>query len=170
MTDRLRRLDALFAERVGKKGPRPMSRMEWVAFFWHRVDRRDADDCWLWDGGKYPNGYGRVYCCGEWLRAHRVSAELSGLPVTDDVKVLHDCDNPSCCNPAHLKIGDELQNFRDCLNRRRHPKQKLTFAQVNACRRAKKAGILRTKDLAARFGVNRSTIQRAANGDSYGWL
>ena len=64
------------------------------------------------------------------VRAHRLAWELAHgpLPPRDGVKgsrgilVLHHCDNPSCCNPAHLWLGTQTDNVADMDRKgRRHP-------------------------------------------------
>lgn len=39
--------------------------------------------------------------------------------MTDDVCLLHSCDNPPCVNPNHLYIGDRADNVRDKVERGR---------------------------------------------------
>lgn len=42
--------------------------------------------------------------------------ELSNAAVIPDgKKVLHSCDNPPCCNPAHLTLGSQAENVSDML-------------------------------------------------------
>jgi hypothetical protein len=53
--------------------------------------------------------------------AHRVAYQLAtGTTLADEPKlrpgsvcVLHTCDNPPCCNPAHLRLGTQGENVRD---------------------------------------------------------
>lgn len=89
--------------------------------FWARVDRRGPSECWPWKGcrrsrtGLRQTGtYGGVWLNGRAVLAHRVA--LFG---TDHgrrpERALHTCDNPLCCNPAHLFAGDQLANVRDQL-------------------------------------------------------
>lgn len=37
--------------------------------------------------------------------------------------VRHSCDNPPCCNPAHLLVGTAAQNAQDMAERGRHRNQ-----------------------------------------------
>lgn len=47
-------------------------------------------------------------------KIHRVMCELFHGPPTDNLNcALHSCDNPSCCNPEHLRWGSNLNNAQD---------------------------------------------------------
>ncbi len=41
------------------------------------------------------------------------------MPVPDGLFVRHTCDNPPCCNPAHLLIGTAADNTHDAIERDR---------------------------------------------------
>jgi len=58
-------------------------------------------------GARNVNGYG-VHCH---VLAHRMAWILTIGPTS--VFVLHHCDNPPCCNPAHLFTGTQTDNVRD---------------------------------------------------------
>ena len=92
--------------------------------FWRKVDREGPivagmeTRCWTWTGHRYTNGYGCVtLASGENRRrglAHRVAMQLSGIE-PGAMMVCHRCDNPPCCNPAHLFLGTAADNMRDCI-------------------------------------------------------
>jgi hypothetical protein len=89
--------------------------------FWSRVDRRGPDECWLWTGGRDPKGYGQFYRGRTKYRANRAVLELlTGRPL-GDLLSCHRCDNPPCCNPAHLFIGTISDNTRDAFLKGRLP-------------------------------------------------
>lgn len=83
--------------------------------FWARVQR--GDGCWLWTGARNEFGYGRVSIRSRVYKAHRVAWYLARGPVPDGIDVLHSCDNPPCCNPAHLHLGTHRQNMREMVAR-----------------------------------------------------
>jgi hypothetical protein len=76
-------------------------------------------DCVLWTGHRDPGGYGRMNLPGTTRGAHRVAWEVAHGPIPEGMLVLHTCDNPRCCNPAHLKLGTHAENMRDKAERRR---------------------------------------------------
>lgn len=101
--------------------------------FWDKVDQSGGPDaCWPWMGARnkphttrrgteFPGDHGRVRLAGQLMLAHRVAYELEKGPIPDGEKVLHSCDNPPCCNPAHLSTGTQSQNLAEAYARgRRH--------------------------------------------------
>lgn len=88
-----------------------------------RLDRSGGpDSCWTWTGYRNPSGYGLTHAPiggrKKTVIAHRAVYQLTtGRTLTSDVHLLHQCDNPPCCNPAHLREGDHLQNMADRKNR-----------------------------------------------------
>lgn len=85
--------------------------------FWAKVDRRGDDECWPWLGAISTQGYGRA---GKRGYAHRLAYELAVGSIPDELEIRHACDNPPCCNPAHLSVGERWENVRDMLVRGRH--------------------------------------------------
>ena len=92
--------------------------------FWRRVQKGSTEECWPWTAGRDGHQYGRAYANRRQRRAHCIAWELSnGRPVNAGLCILHSCDNPPCCNPAHLREGTNLDNSKDMelRNRRRTP-------------------------------------------------
>jgi hypothetical protein len=75
------------------------------------------DDCWEWRGNRNNRGYGKL---GK-IYAHRVAYELASGPIPSGLEVMHSCDNPPCCNPAHLSVGTHADNMQDMARKGRHP-------------------------------------------------
>lgn len=82
--------------------------------FWRRVEKRGPDECWIWQGRLDDAGYGRF---GVYGKVHDSPAQrFAWWMTTGDpgaLGVLHRCDNPPCCNPAHLFLGTTTDNMRD---------------------------------------------------------
>lgn len=87
--------------------------------------QRDANGCLNWTRSAGANGYGRVRVGGRLYLPYRVVAFSAGIVreidrCKPDDNVLHQCDNPKCCNPNHLRRGTRAQNMRECVARGRH--------------------------------------------------
>jgi hypothetical protein len=83
--------------------------------FWSKVAVGRSRQCWPWRGARDRYGYGQFKPeSGTPKRAHRVAYEITkGTLLHEEIHVLHTCDNPSCCNPAHLFEGDPKLNHDD---------------------------------------------------------
>ena len=80
--------------------------------------------CWVWKGAKDHAGYGQARLFGRHVpakRVHRVLYEALNGPLDRQTFVCHSCDNPSCCNPAHLWAGTAKDNAADMVAKKRHP-------------------------------------------------
>lgn len=90
--------------------------------FWNRVQKSQSlDACWPWLGCEDGHGYGCLKYQGIVRKAHRLAWELANRVTLSnkDIFVCHHCDNPVCCNPAHLWIGSVIDNNRDAMKKNR---------------------------------------------------
>jgi len=89
------------------------------------------------------DGYG-ILSVGKkrWL-AHRYAWSLVNGDIPANMCIMHTCDNPSCINPQHLRLGTFAENNQDREAKGRsapvqlenHPRTKLTNEQVREIKR-----------------------------------
>lgn len=99
-----------------------MSKVTAAERFWRRVAVAGPDDCWPWIPDRGKGNYGGFWLNGTNRKAHRVSWEFTHGELPVGVDVLHKCDNPPCCNPAHLFIGTDADNVADKCSKNRQAK------------------------------------------------
>lgn len=137
--------------------------------------------CWEWTRITNGDGYGQLRVAGRMVYAHRLAYELGIGPIPDGMHILHQCDNPRCINPAHLSIGTQSQNMKECSDRGRAkiPKpiklgeengsSKLLEVDVRSIRRLLEQGHTQ-QSIADRFGVTQRTISNIKLGKKWGHL
>jgi len=85
--------------------------------------------------------------------------------------IMHSCDNPSCINPKHLKIGTQIDNIRDRVKKGRsayyesNGNHKLTKKDVEFIRYYH--GKRTVRELSDFFAVDKTTIQRIQHNRSW---
>jgi hypothetical protein len=143
-----------------------------AARFWARVDRSGGPyACWPWTKARNRDGYGhlRIYD-KDWL-AHRLAWFLTHGDLAPGLDVCHVvCDNPPCCNPAHLRPQPHHANVLEMVMKGRHGygglsalcgeahrQAKLATSDVIALREAYAAGTPQ-RALAVRYGVSQSRV------------
>lgn len=102
-----------------------------VAKFWSKIIPEPNSGCWLWECGDDKAGYGKYQIWDRRLRKQRhvraprfaLALKLGRWPVFN---TLHECDNPGCCNPDHLREGTQAENIADMDARGRRGVKALT--------------------------------------------
>jgi len=135
--------------------------------FWAKVDKSGGPDaCWPFMGARVPaGGYGRAILNGRLIAAHRVAYLLTHGELPADLDIMHLCDTPPCCNPAHLKAATTLENMRDCLHKGRFTTASLKPEQVREIR--KLLGTKKQTQIARELGVGKSVVHGIATRGSY---
>jgi len=143
--------------------------------FWSKVEIKDFFDCWNWTANKTPQGYGRFQLKRKKsVSAHRLAWELTYGKIPNGLHVLHKCNNPSCVNPSHLKLGTNQDNVDDKLRANRQPHicgqnvatSKLTESQVREIF-ALLAEHRSYKEIAERFSISTHSVSNFNIGISW---
>lgn len=86
--------------------------------FWSKVIIKGFFDCWEWQSALRGIGYGYLTINKKHISAHRLSYEMTYGKIPDNLYVLHNCDNPKCVNPYHLRLGTPQDNMDDKLKKK----------------------------------------------------
>lgn len=140
-----------------------------------------SSGCWEWNRAiSTGTGYGNISVGGMQIGAHRASYIAHYGEIANCLCVCHRCDNRKCINPEHLFLGTKLENIQDAkakgrlrphrfANGERHNKGKLSEREVIeilvliASRNSRRS-------IAARYGVNPSSIWQIASGKSWKYI
>ena len=178
--------DCLNAERRRRHTPKePAPPVPVADRFWPKVAVGEVSNCWEYQGyrdyrenslGGRRGGYGHFGINGVTVLAHRVAWELTNGLISPGQVVRHRCDNPPCCNPEHLELGDHADNTRDAIERNRIargsrlPYTVLSESDVQEIRESYDPGPggrgkrSNADELAERYGVSVKYIRAVANG------
>lgn len=131
--------------------------------------------CWNWRGAGTQDGYGQLSIRHRPVLAHRLAYAIHNGTDPGHLSVLHQCDNPRCCNPEHLFLGTQRKNMRDMQAKRRNPvgshhgRAKLSEAAVQRIRASLASGV-KAQELADTYGVTQAMISHIKTGRAWKWL
>ena len=131
-----------------------------------------VDDCWIWKGWR-RQGYGKISIKGKEAMVHRVSYELFKGSIDKGKILLHNCHNPSCINPDHLRQGTVQDNSNDMVKAGRslvgskHPNAKLTETKVNDIIKSYMNENVGINDLARKYEVGPKCIEDIFRGRTW---
>lgn len=129
------------------------------------------DDCLTWPFARHESGYGQVWHDGKVWATHRLVCTLAhGEPPTPKHEAAHTCGHGSdgCVNPNHLYWATPTQNQHDKIAHGTHNRgersglAKLDEWEVDYVRFMR--GTVTQKELAAVFGIDRSTVSQIQTG------
>lgn len=139
------------------------------ARFWSKVHIAGANDCWTWTGSRSQRGYGAIKIGGMARKASHVALILDRRPrPSADAGALHTCDNPPCCNPAHLFWGTQADNVADASKKGRmrsprgeqSPRTKITQVEAREIRES----TLGCVALGKKYGISPSHASNLRKG------
>lgn len=154
--------------------PRKYTTEERASSFWSGVDMSaGATECWPWTRATQGNGYGKVKVGGKMFVSSRYAWILTNGDIPTGQCVMHSCDNPPCCNPAHLSLGTMRDNQLDMATKNRvafgerSPNATITAADAVAIRESVRNGES-LSSIARRYGFARGNhVRRIANGERW---
>lgn len=151
---------------------RNMTDKEFQDWFQSKLILNEGTGCMEWSMCRVSQGYGVIRIQSKNIRTHRLALEFKlGIPIQDKLDVLHSCNNPPCCNPEHLREGDNLENMKDKVLANRQPRgdtngnSKLKTEQVLQIRQLK--GVKSQKEIANMFNVQKACIAKIHRNEKW---
>ncbi len=138
--------------------------------FASKISIESPTGCWTWRGTIGREGYGVFAWSKNRMSAHRYSwTWFNGRPVPPEMMVLHNCHNPACVNPLHLKLGTHEDNMSDrklignYLRGEKHVNSVVSDARARSIFDDQRT----CGAIAKTFGVSRHVVQGIRSGKTY---
>ena len=136
------------------------------AFF--KYVMKNSEPCWIWTASRNKCGYGNFNVESgkgkefKSVLAHRVAWEIFFGEIPHGLCVLHECDNPPCVNPRHLRLGTHLENMIDAAKKGRKGRSPLVVKKIR-----KLLGTMTQRKIAATLGVTAQHVSDVATGKTW---
>lgn len=138
------------------------------ARFWSKIDVGGPADCWPWQAASHKFGYGRFRLDGQLVSPHRLAYEIIEGPLPagggyHGTVIRHRCNNPQCCNPAHLDTGTQKDNVQDMVQSQAKKWAKLTPEQILAIKDDPRS----QREIGKDYGISKTHVGRIKNGQAW---
>lgn len=154
---------------------------------WEFINKKTSNYCWPCTCYCDKRGYGIIQINGRLERIHRVvwslinghiPALFEGLPAM----ICHSCDNPPCCNPDHLYLGNAKINNQDSAKKGRKPTMnvnlrgsnnpyaKLTEIHVEEIKQFLRESILTQLQIAEKYNITQMAVSCINTGRTWSYL
>ncbi len=115
-------------------------------------------DCWFYQGPLTGHSeHGAIGYRNKTIGAHRLSYMLFVGPIDDGLHVLHSCDNPSCFNPYHLRLGTHKENMWDKIKDGVRVPSMLSTLEIEAIKALAFAGVPHAQ-IATQFNIRTPAV------------
>lgn len=84
----------------------------------------DGNGCWNWQKSCNSAGYGQLTENKKYWLAHRYAYACVNSDLNDNLVVRHMCHNTKCCNPDHLVLGTNKENYHDSIDKHKEADKK----------------------------------------------
>lgn len=154
----------------------PLTRRDHISRFVANTIASDTAECISWPYSRNRGGYGRYTPVkyGGRVLAHRyICEQANGAPPEDRQFVAHQCANPSCVNPRHLRWSSHAENMADKLIHGTQPRgSEMPWSILNEDQvrdiLAQRANAINA--LAVKHGVNAEMIRKIWDGRNWVWM
>ena len=134
--------------------------------FWEKIKKGSPEECWPWLGYKKKSGHGLTTHNAQIMHASRKAWILTHGSISPEACVNHRCDNPACCNPAHMYLGTRADNMYDYFGKipahlrgAGSRKCSLSDAELDQLWEMRRGGAT-MRECGERFGVHHTTVAR----------
>ena len=132
-------------------------------------DGHDRSECLESPRAKNTYGYPVIKWEGRVRTLLQLVLEVKSGPKPDGYEGCHSCGNRACINPDHLRWDSRSGNAIDRSRDGTQTAQVLNEEQVVKIRRLLKKG-WKCTELAHKYKVHASAIERIKSGETWGWL
>lgn len=131
-----------------------------------------SSDCWV-STGAISRGYGSIKLRGISRSVHRIMYDLWNHNLSDNLLVMHLCNNPLCGNWFHLGQGTNKDNSAQMVAQgrqavgERNGNHKMTCVQVVSLLDEAEAKKLTQAQLAEKYGMSSRGLRYILHGDCW---
>ena len=95
-----------------------------MEFIKENIDSNNSKGCWNWKKSVTSAGYGQFTLNKKYWTTHRYVYTKCKGKIPKGFVVRHMCHNTKCCNPDHLSVGTNRDNYFDSIEKHRKADEK----------------------------------------------